>query len=249
MQKMNVFNATAVVPLLARLVLCAAFLTMGWNKLMHTTEFTGDRAEILIDLGIGDELAITATVTPASWQRADDADHDAQDEQNGLPELPPMPDVPDMTDVPEVPEDRIVVDPITGEHTVVAKRLHTVTLAVHNAGWAQPVAMAWIAAMTELLGGALLLIGLFSRVWGFGLAIAMGVAFYLTSLPGILDPGLFALAQDIEGGYAAYNRTYVQLSLGVLALGIALVGPGPLSLDRLLFRPRSSADARRDEDI
>lgn len=244
MTRMNIFNATAVVPTLARLVLCLAFLTMGWNKLMYTHEFTGEAAQTLINLGVVD--AGDHNVVPASLPLSDetietDAEPVLEDEtetEDRTIELP---------DIPEPPDDVLRADPITGEQIVEAKRLHTVTVAVANAGWAQPVTMAWIAALTELLGGALLLIGLFSRVWGLGLAITMGVAFYMTSLPGLMESGVFAVAADMTGGYAAYNRMYVQLALGVLALGVFLTGPGPLSLDRLLFRSNHPRDHELDD--
>jgi hypothetical protein len=74
---------------------------------------------------------------------------------------------------------------------------------------------------------------LFSRIWGFGLAIAMGVAFYLVSMQanGIfrLDPRVFA--ENIPN----FNAAYCQAGLFVLAFGVFLTGAGPLSLDRILF--------------
>lgn len=238
--RMSIFNATAVVPTLARIILCAAFLTMGWNKLMNTAEFTGDRAQVLIDLGVVDSARPNATITTAAFRLDDQQPTDADDTQTEEPAI-------ELPEIPEPPVDVLREDSVTGEQVVQAKRLHTVTIRVHKAGWAQPVLLAWVATMTELIGGALLLIGLFSRVWGLGLAIAMGVAFYLTSYGLLLEMGPFALAADIESGYAAFNRMYMQLSLGVLALGVFLTGPGPLSLDRLLFRPNHRKDAELDD--
>ncbi|MHC5002636.1 MAG: DoxX family membrane protein, partial [Planctomycetota bacterium] len=109
-------------------------------------------------------------------------------------------------------------------------------------GWPrewQPQTMAWVAGITELLGGGLLLLGLFSRLWGLGLTIAMGFAFYLTSWPAPVEPNLFDLATDLE----LYKQVYVQLALLVLAFGVCLTGPGPLSVDRLFFGRRSSYEA------
>lgn len=232
MTRLNIFNATVIVPLLARIILCAAFLTMGWNKLMYTHTFTGEDAATLIELGvIHDAPAATPAapvVSPASFQEDQSAD--------------------DSLPLPEPPAYLVQTDPLTGEQSVQAKRLHTVTLAVHKAGFSYPIVLAWIATFTELIGGALLLVGLFSRVWGLGLAIAMGVAFYLTSYATLLKLGLFALAADIESGYAGFHSMYTQLALGVLALGIFLTGPGPVSLDRLLFRSNHHKDSDLVED-
>ena len=99
---------------------------------------------------------------------------------------------------------------------------------------------AWLAALTEFVGGLLILIGFLSRVWGLGLAITMGMAFYLTTMKSygfILDepnPLVFTQNTPHAQGLAA------QLGLFVLAFGLFLTGPGPLSLDRLLFGRRSS---------
>lgn len=233
MQRLSTVNAITVVPTLARIILCAAFLTMGWNKLMYTTEFTGEQARTLIELGVGDQQAGTAT--PAAYQ--DDADDAAGGDDSPLP------------DIPEPPDDVVIDDPQTGDQTVVAKRLHSVTLAVEGAGWSQPTLLGWATALTELIGGALLLVGLFSRVWGLGLAIVMGVAFYMTSLPVLGDMGLFGMVVNAGGDFSAYNRMFAQLGLLVLAFGVALTGPGPLSLDRLLFRPRNNAVGDVDEPV
>lgn len=258
MMRLSTFNATAIVPTLARIVLCAAFLTMGWNKLMYTHEFTGDAAATLIELGVVDSTRPVANIVPSAWRADDDAENAAIEQTPAAqppaeqtpqppPAQPPARPTVQLPDIPEPPADVLREDPVTGQRIVEAKRLHTVTIAVANAGWGQPVIMAWIATLTELIGGALLLLGLFSRIWGLGLAIAMGTAFYLTSLPALIELGPFAMAADLANGYAAYNRMYVQMGLGLLALGIFLTGPGPLSLDRLLFRPNHPKDPEFDE--
>jgi uncharacterized membrane protein YphA (DoxX/SURF4 family) len=96
-----------------------------------------------------------------------------------------------------------------------------------------------MAAMTELVAGALLAIGLFSRLWGLALAVVMGVAFYLTSWPALVavNYSLFALAADPNP--LALAGLSLQSALFVLAFGIFLTGPGPVSLDRLLFGGRT----------
>ncbi len=132
-----------------------------------------------------------------------------------------------------------------------AQAMHGVTTLLVQGGWKKewkPHLMAWVASLTELVGGALILVGLFSRVWGLGLAIAMGFAFYLTSLPALLDPGLFELALGIDH-YEAFNRMFCQLGLGILALGVFLTGPGPLSLDRALFGRGSKEDLGEYEPV
>ena len=111
--------------------------------------------------------------------------------------------------------------------------MYKIAVMLDKAGWPQPKIMTWLAAYTELVGGALLGLGLFSRIWGLGLTIAMGVAFYMVSVSmnGIFNQHPFTFAENIT----AFNAAYCQLGLGLLAFGIFLTGPGPLSLDRLLF--------------
>jgi putative oxidoreductase len=74
----------------------------------------------------------------------------------------------------------------------------------------------------ELIGGILVLLGLFTRFGAFLLAATMVVAVLLVHLPN----GLFAK----DGGFE-----YPLTLLGA-ALTILLSGAGPISLDRLLFK-------------
>ncbi|MFM9170629.1 MAG: hypothetical protein ACKOTD_11080, partial [Phycisphaerales bacterium] len=46
------FAATNILPLLARVVLCLAFLPQGWNNLMRDVEYTGKDAQRLRELGV-----------------------------------------------------------------------------------------------------------------------------------------------------------------------------------------------------
>jgi uncharacterized membrane protein YphA (DoxX/SURF4 family) len=82
----------------------------------------------------------------------------------------------------------------------------------------------------EALGGALILVGLFSRVWGLGLAVTMGFAFWLTSVAAVGEYGFFSLP------IPEFNRAFAQLGLFVLAVSVLLTGAGGMSLDRALFR-------------
>ncbi|MCH8163984.1 MAG: DoxX family membrane protein [Planctomycetes bacterium] len=114
---------------------------------------------------------------------------------------------------------------------VTAKRLHHITVMLVDGGldW-NPGLMAWAGALTELFGGALILIGLLSRLWGLGLAVVMGCAFYLTTWVAIGEHGWFSLP------VSQFNTMFTQLGLFVLAFGVLLTGPGAVSFDRALFR-------------
>jgi uncharacterized membrane protein YphA (DoxX/SURF4 family) len=200
----NSHSASAhVVPLLARLVLAAAFIPLGWNKLAtDDAVFRGEDARILISLGVGHASAPPEDSAPV--------------EQG--------PDIQGSKDEP----------------TVTARALYATAVKLVKSHWPtslQPALVAWLAAIIELVGGVMILIGLFSRVWAVGMAASRACALYLTSYPAIMEHSLFALpAGD-------YNRLICLLAVFVLAVAVAMTGPGGLSLDRAVFRrsPRSDA--------
>ncbi|SFL36457.1 DoxX family protein [Methylorubrum salsuginis] len=84
--------------------------------------------------------------------------------------------------------------------------------------------LPWIAGVLELVGGALLLIGLFSRPVAFVLSGEMAFAYFLGHAPKSLYPAL-------NGGDAAILYCFVFLY-------IAFAGPGPWSVDALRARGR-----------
>lgn len=84
---------------------------------------------------------------------------------------------------------------------------------MHPAMWSLP----WIAGILELVGGGLLLIGLFSRPVAFILSGQMAIAYWIAHAPGSPFPAL-------NGGDAAILFCFVFLY-------IAAAGPGPWSVD------------------
>ena len=86
--------------------------------------------------------------------------------------------------------------------------------------------LPWIAGMLELVGGALLLIGLFSRPVAFILSGEMAVAYFMAHAPKSPFPAL-------NGGDAAILFCFVFLY-------IAAAGPGPLSVDAQMRRGTDS---------
>ena len=231
----STFAGTAIVPTLSRIVLCAAFLPAGWNKVMtDEIPFSGEDAQRLIQLGVIDaepqaHIGLNRSIVPASFQDEEAGDDQAPDES------------PEPQEQPAVPADEADTTP-SEPATYTAKPLHVITLMLDKAGWPAPVWMARLAAFTELVGGGLLFVGLFSRFWGLGLAIAMGVAFYLTSWNLLLDSHLFDLKVP------DFNQMFTQTGLFVLAFGVFLTGAGPISLDRALFRKTVDENDDEDED-
>ena len=90
---------------------------------------------------------------------------------------------------------------------------------------APPVgSLFWVGGLLELVGGLLLLIGLFSRPVAFVLSGEMAVAYWMVHAPQSTFP-------MINGGDAAILYCFVFLL-------IAAAGPGPWSLDASISRKR-----------
>lgn len=101
-------------------------------------------------------------------------------------------------------------------------------------------AMAWLAAISELAAGALLAVGLFTRLACLPIIVAMGTAIWLTQI----GPAIWA--DNIALGFlpnqpwwdpAAWSILLWQVLLIGVGVAIMLLGPGPVSLDRAMFAP------------
>jgi uncharacterized membrane protein YphA (DoxX/SURF4 family) len=263
------YAGVAIVPTLSRIVLCAVFITAGFMKFKDadfTAEQAATLRTLGVSVSPKATPATPATSPTArrnhsgevefklaSFQQATDdvpATEPDSDSPPASPEITPQTPsevsatAPSSSDpTTPAPSETAATAPnsaaAAGGETFTASAMHHITLMLHAKGWPRPVLQAWLAAMTELVAGALLAIGLFSRLWGFALAVVMGVAFYLTSWPALSAAhySLFALAADPNP--LAMASFGLQSALFVLAFGIFLTGPGPISLDRLLFGGRT----------
>lgn len=226
---------TSIIPTLSRIVLCAAFIPAGYNKLFKEADFSGADADRLIELDIIDaptqaRLSTEPTIILTSWQEV------AEDQEAAQPPAEEEPAVTedDVEAAETASEADAEAEAPSTTGTLQARGVHNVTLMLDNAGWPAPKWLALLAAWTELLGGAFILVGFLSRVWGLGLAIAMGVAFYLTSMHAFGDVGFFNVL--FGGNNDVLSPMFAQLGLFVLAIGVFMTGAGPLSLDRALFK-------------
>jgi uncharacterized membrane protein YphA (DoxX/SURF4 family) len=253
------FAATNILPLLARLVLCLAFLPQGWNNLMRDVEYTGPEARRLRELGVRgitdpdpakSDVALGAVRGWASepWQSppepsaapatdapqpAEPATASAPSPGTAAPAAPATPTtVPSTTPSAAAPARASAFAPLT------QRGLYTLALLVDRASIPFPVELAWGAAAVQLVGGACALLGMFTRVWGLLMSVMLAGLFVMTALPGLKSSGPFAMGADLS------NLVFAQLGLFVLALGLFLIGPGAMSLDRAIFRRSRRSGAK-----
>jgi len=151
---------------------------------------------------------------------------------------------------------------------VEARRLYSLSLLLHaranpaeggTALWPGALAsdtalmvMPWVAAVTEFLGGVLLVVGLLTRPAALGHFLTMAVALVLTSIgPAAVSGDAFLgflpdpAFQDPDAWVSAWQTMLFQLTTGALALALVLTGGGWLSLDRAVFgkRPAPKTEA------
>ncbi|MEP7218447.1 MAG: DoxX family protein [Bacteroidota bacterium] len=92
--------------------------------------------------------------------------------------------------------------------------------SVEKMGFPMPEFFAWAAALAEFLGGLLLILGLGTRAAAIWIAITMAVAGFITHAA---DP---------------FKVKELALSYLVIAIVIAIAGPGKWNADRMIFSKR-----------
>lgn len=101
--------------------------------------------------------------------------------------------------------------------------------------------MAWLTILTEILGGAAMLLGIWVTVASIPMAIILLVAIFTVHLPyGFSSIKLMAVtAAGAQFGPPGYECDLLYLAcLAALVIG----GSGPLSVDGFLRSRRTSAD-------
>lgn len=96
------------------------------------------------------------------------------------------------------------------------------TMMVMKIGFPAPVVFAYVAALTEFLGGIAMLLGIFTRVFGPLIAFVMLVAFIT------VKKGLPAGDPD--------------LALFAMAIALTLMGPGRFSLTGMMKKDKVHKD-------
>jgi uncharacterized membrane protein YphA (DoxX/SURF4 family) len=108
---------------------------------------------------------------------------------------------------------------------------------------ATPVVLAWLVAITEIVGGGMLLVGFMSRLWALGLVGVMIGAIWLTAIGPAMQAGTAYLGFlpdkghifDFDSHGPVYMHEFWQLALLCMAAAILFAGPGAISVDGILF--------------
>ncbi len=93
----------------------------------------------------------------------------------------------------------------------------------------EAMSLPWIAGVLELVGGALLIVGLFTRPVAFVLSGLMAAAYWIAHAP--------------QGPYPALNGGDAAILYCFVFLYIVFAGPGPWSIDAARARGASTAHA------
>ncbi|MGE3108083.1 MAG: DoxX family membrane protein [Phycisphaerales bacterium] len=114
----------------------------------------------------------------------------------------------------------------------------------------QPVYLAWAVALTGLVGGAFLLLGLLTRLCSLGVAGVMLGAMWLTQIGPAIATGktvLGFLPQYPTFG-EQWSHLLMQFALFMAAMALFFAGPGLLALDNAFFGGRARRQDGDDHD-
>ncbi|MBX3353394.1 MAG: DoxX family protein [Phycisphaeraceae bacterium] len=248
--------STNLTPLLLRLALGLTFLWAGWGKVMVRMDFAPEQLARLANMGV--DRARVAAATPGSAlpdpgaSREDALPHAgrvilAQGAAPGRVYTPA-----DFSGPAQLPGLYGLALFIQGSATADKP---TMPATLGRDAW--PVRLAHAAAWTELIGGAFLLVGLFTPLAGFAIACVMGTALWMTQIgPATVGGGPSTLwflppINNFAPGDAGWSKFLWQLLLMFSALSLVFGGAGAVSVDRWIFGSRGSpggSDASYNSD-
>jgi uncharacterized membrane protein YphA (DoxX/SURF4 family) len=255
-------SGSSIAPIFLRLCLGITFVWAGLGKVMNESAVSGDSAAVLANMGViapagkptsmAEPEAIPTLMALAQEQPKEPAPKEpaAKEPPASAPASAPAPasaNQPHYTaaDFPEPVKIKNVhfITMMVAKATVVPTdekgepaKMRLLPAALGQRPW--PVVLAWGAAITELVGGAMILVGLFTRFWALGLAVVMGVAMWLTQFGPAIQAGttqLLFLPQYPAKDLQAWMPLFWQFSLTCSALAVLCLGAGALSLDGLFF--------------
>ncbi|MBC7835133.1 MAG: DoxX family protein [Phycisphaerales bacterium] len=260
--------ALALPPLLLRLGLGIMFIMAGLGKVAGTMPARAEQAAILANMGVDIKPAAgDTTPAPPPAPAQSPAEGDGAVANPGAEAMPAdgFKEPSDAaggcrtytgTDFPENVDVRMVYHLALGIHTAAnppidAKGNFPPSIWPKDmASGSWPLWIAWTVAIIELLGGALVLIGLTTRFWAAAIAGVMIGAMWLTQFGPAIQAGdtvlrFFPSHRILDT--AAWQTLLLQFVLLMMACALMLSRPGALAIDNALFG-RRSGDLDEDGD-
>ena len=243
-------------PLPLRLVLGVTMLWAGLGKVLITTPYAPEQAAVLGNMG----MDLDKEATPRADNMGFGSDL-TNDPETGLPVVTPR--------APGVYRAEDFAQPVE------RARVYGLVLLMRGAAYPAPDALdaegkpatgfwpealgrapgafvlAWMAALGEIACGLACLLGLLTRLGALGVASIMAVAAWLTELGPAIQKGvttLFFLPGYDAGATDLWTRPLWQFAILCAALTLALLGPGALSFDRLMFGPKGEPNGGDEDD-
>jgi putative oxidoreductase len=105
-------------------------------------------------------------------------------------------------------------------------------------GFPAPYVFAWAAALCELLGGLGVTLGLFTRVSAFAAAVPLLIAAFVRHRAFDRLLVLLNLRTETEETLKSWGSPELALVYLLPIIGVALIGPGRLSIDAMRSGPR-----------
>lgn len=263
--------SAGLAPVFLRLSLGLVFVWAGLGKVMATMNVVGEDAAILANMGVVAPGAPAAPKPEAPKgevpkpEAGGSAGTSRPVETHGAPRGtvtaapdPTGPGVPELMQVVRVSEKAYTAADFPNPVGVKPVYMLALTLkkdassdkgamtlwpaALAKGDW--PVWTAWAVAWAEIGGGALVLVGLLTRVGAFLLAGVMLGAIWLTQVGPAIQSGSTRLGflpnHDVFDGQA-WQMLLVQFTLLCSAMSLLLAGSGSLSMDRALFGGKADA--------
>jgi len=205
---------TRFIPLLSRIVLGAAFFFSGWYHCFSMGDFTPAEQSQIKAMQAGGSATSSTQLVRWQWDGVVDAAKSQSEAARSSDQTPSSEEPAASTD---------------GDRAVYKLALDLQYWGIQKG----LVPLAWGIAVFEVVAGALVFLGLFTRIWGLLLAILIGGSFALTS---VQQNEMFQMNPfHWRSDSALYYEMFFQAATFVLALSMFLVGPGILSLDGLVF--------------
>ncbi|MSR34008.1 MAG: DoxX family protein [Phycisphaerales bacterium] len=194
-------------PLFERIVLAVIVLPLGYVSIFRTSPFTNEEVARIESMGTPVKMMENSVekIKSVAWRvespsAAANEDGDKKDASEKS-----------CTDGTEM------------------RNLNQFILRLDDSKVPQPLIVGWVCAIAELVGGIILLAGLFTRWFALLLFIASGLHIWLMTWPQLRA----ALPWDWR--VETMHEFSTALTAVLLSLSLLLTGAGRFSLDRLLF--------------